>query len=290
MDILEDILNKSQSIYETKDFDSHNFKNKYIKKQKPVLLKGYANTWKAKNKWTFDFFAKLKFDKQVRIEIGNVIQNETNISRMSLKGYIDSITNSYIENNKNKPYLSMFNVFDYFPDLIKDTDLSIFTNHTKIDFPGVWIGPSGTISGLHYDSTDNVLTQIEGKKLVLLASKKIKKNMYPSKKFDNDSFGSRVDINNFKVDEFPDFKNVKFHKAILEPGDTLFIPKGWWHYVKSLEPSISVSNFGYSIKNVLTVFIKEQILFRLHMRGYYRAKDCTCHVMVDGKRILKGRI
>jgi ribosomal protein L16 Arg81 hydroxylase len=29
--------------------------------------------------------------------------------------------------------------------------------------------------------------------------------------------------------------------VILEPGESLFIPIGWWHRVVSLEPSISVS-------------------------------------------------
>lgn len=28
---------------------------------------------------------------------------------------------------------------------------------------------------------------------------------------------------------------------ILEPKDVLFIPKGWWHYVESLETSVSVN-------------------------------------------------
>lgn len=41
--------------------------------------------------------------------------------------------------------------------------------------------------------------------------------------------------------EVEDFRNVPFVDCILEPGDTLYIPVGWWHYVRGLSVSFSVS-------------------------------------------------
>lgn len=38
-----------------------------------------------------------------------------------------------------------------------------------------------------------------------------------------------------------DFKEIPFMDCILEPGDTLYIPIGWWHYVRGLSVSFSVS-------------------------------------------------
>jgi lysine-specific demethylase 8 len=37
------------------------------------------------------------------------------------------------------------------------------------------------------------------------------------------------------------FKDIPYVDCILEPGDTLYIPVGWWHYVRSLSVSFSVS-------------------------------------------------
>jgi Cupin-like domain len=41
--------------------------------------------------------------------------------------------------------------------------------------------------------------------------------------------------------EFPLFPNAKYVEGVLGPGDCLYIPRGWWHYVQSLSPSFSVS-------------------------------------------------
>ena len=46
-------------------------------------------------------------------------------------------------------------------------------------------------------------------------------------------------INRFHMWE--EFKKGKYVEGILEPGDGLFIPLGWWHYVRSLDMSFSVS-------------------------------------------------
>lgn len=40
---------------------------------------------------------------------------------------------------------------------------------------------------------------------------------------------------------FPAFRFAPYVEAILAPGDLLYLPIGWWHYVRSLTPSFSVS-------------------------------------------------
>ena len=38
-----------------------------------------------------------------------------------------------------------------------------------------------------------------------------------------------------------EFKQLDYLDCILEPGEMLYIPVGWWHYVRSLSVSFSVS-------------------------------------------------
>ena len=47
----------------------------------------------------------------------------------------------------------------------------------------------------------------------------------------------RADFEN----RFPGFLEAKYAEGILGPGECLYLPPGWWHYVKSLSPSFSVS-------------------------------------------------
>jgi len=41
--------------------------------------------------------------------------------------------------------------------------------------------------------------------------------------------------------QFPMFAGAEYVEAVLEPGEILYIPKGWWHYIRSLDVSASVS-------------------------------------------------
>ena len=38
-----------------------------------------------------------------------------------------------------------------------------------------------------------------------------------------------------------EFKRLEYFDCILEEGDVLYIPVGWWHYVRGLSVSFSVS-------------------------------------------------
>ena len=41
--------------------------------------------------------------------------------------------------------------------------------------------------------------------------------------------------------KYPLFSNAVYYETVLEPGECLFIPRLWWHYVRSLSVSFSVS-------------------------------------------------
>jgi hypothetical protein len=44
-----------------------------------------------------------------------------------------------------------------------------------------------------------------------------------------------------QIRKFPLFRAAKYVEAILEEGEMLYVPVGWWHYVRSLSTSWSVS-------------------------------------------------
>jgi Cupin-like domain len=143
----------------------------------------------------------------------------------------------------------------------------------------IWMGSAHTISPAHTDPHHNILVQVVGHKYVRLFAPSESSKMYPlsSSYGVNMSNTSRVDVGHamrlfegwdkwtteeemppverdpiecdddpeslredFNI-EFPNFTDAAFSEGILGPGDCLYIPKGWWHYVRSLSPSVSVS-------------------------------------------------
>jgi len=102
-----------------------------------------------------------------------------------------------------------------------------------------WIGPAGTVSDLHTDADDNVLCQMTGWKRVLLIAPAASASLGARPGMMKNTSGidpERLDTR-LRLAE----AGVAVEEALLGPGEALFIPRGWWHHVRALTPSASVS-------------------------------------------------
>jgi hypothetical protein len=123
-----------------------------------------------------------------------------------------------------------------------------------------WFGPSGTISPLHVDPHHNILAQVVGSKYVRLYAPKYSHMLYPRGVNENGinmNNTSQIDLEIIEgwdcgADRqyqsrkmFPEFSKAPYFDCILDEGECLYIPVGWWHYVRSLSPSLSV-NFWFN--------------------------------------------
>ncbi|KAH0849473.1 hypothetical protein HID58_020451 [Brassica napus] len=82
--------------------------------------------------------------------------------------------------------------------------------------------------------------QVVGKKYIRLYPSSLQDELYPySETMLCNS--SQVDLDNIDKNEFPKVVELEFMDCILEEGEMLYIPPKWWHYVRSLTMSFSVS-------------------------------------------------
>ena len=113
-----------------------------------------------------------------------------------------------------------------------------------------WMGPTGCASALHYDNAPNLNVQVYGRKRWVLFPKSENENLYlPSTLYLPHL--SPVNINEPDFKKFPKFRNAESIEFILEPGETLFVPKSWAHYVENLEYSISLNFWWVTWKHIV---------------------------------------
>ncbi|KAK5051981.1 hypothetical protein LTR84_002785 [Exophiala bonariae] len=140
----------------------------------------------------------------------------------------------------------------------------------------IWFGPAWSISPLHHDPYHNILCQVVGTKYIRLYSPAHTNALLPRPKNEpaphtngidhlqnatgkldegqclsetiDMSNTSRVDVAAMELspledwDEvYPGISHIPYMDCIIHPGQALYIPVGWWHYVRSCSVGISVS-------------------------------------------------
>ncbi|MCU0655692.1 MAG: cupin-like domain-containing protein [Polyangiaceae bacterium] len=102
-----------------------------------------------------------------------------------------------------------------------------------------WFGPAGTITPLHHDGTNILFSQIVGRKRFTL---------YPphETRLLEGARGYYAGVSGVDIDppDDPRLAGVPAKVIELAPGETLFLPVGWWHHVRSLDVSLSISCLG----------------------------------------------
>jgi Cupin-like domain len=263
------------------------FRHKYIATNTPLLMRKVTANWPAMKKWSFEYFASLKLTKRIYLEKDNVMQSAAAYEELDYADYIRRMIDSDGDGAHKNGYLSVFRIFRAFPHLKDDVDFSIFSQHKLKNTASGWIGPAGTVTGYHIDWGDNVLAQICGRKEVRLVAPQDSRFMYPSNRFDQGTTSSQVNAEHYDAERFPLFRQATEYRFVVHPGEMLFIPRGWWHHVRSLDKSISVSNLGYDAKGLMVDLLTQRIKQWFHDVGLYRV-PCTCHYERNGKRVRRS--
>lgn len=102
-----------------------------------------------------------------------------------------------------------------------------------------WFGPAGTVTPLHHDGTNILFCQIFGRKRFTLYAPSETALLEGARGYYAGVSGVERDPS-----DDPRLAGVPARIVELSPGETLFLPVGWWHHVRSLDVSISVSFLG----------------------------------------------
>ncbi len=212
----------------------------YYARSRPVVLEGFLEGWPALAKWTPEHLAERFGDVPIEIVAGREgnpgwdRQFRRHVRTVTLAEYVKMVRAAgrsddiyLVSNNRALERPELRPLLD---DLTPPPDMFAASR------PGaasLWLGPEGTFTPLHHDTTNILFCQVYGRKRIDLVSPLATSLLDGAR-------GFYADVRAADLRENPR-EDARVLGVELGPGDALFLPAGWWHEVTALEVSIHVS-------------------------------------------------
>jgi ribosomal protein L16 Arg81 hydroxylase len=219
-----------------RDITPQNFRSRYVQSNKPVVMENIAVHWN--ERWTPKLLQSTYGDRPIQCETRELFVHDRKKRQLQLRDLVDSVLSSSLDYR-----VRSFSFLNQVSELKEDFEqnskfLEMLPNAAKI-MHAFWLTPQGNKTVLHHDSFyENLNIQVFGRKRFLLMPPRDTKKMY-SHVFSE----SPIDPTAPDLGRFPRFKGTSMFEAILNPGEVIYIPAFWWHYVVALEPSINITSW-----------------------------------------------
>jgi lysine-specific demethylase 8 len=209
----------------------------------PLVFHGLATDWPACSRWSPTELRRSHADRQVTALVdlpgsGVLFPQDQRLYERTLPfaEFVDAMLSATAE---SPCYLAYKRVQEIFP--CEDYDFASLLGPYNTDpDTRVWVGSAGTRSMLHSDLKDNLFCQIWGEKHIVLVPWEDSISVYP---FPDNLVNSQVDLAELDLERFPKLRDAVLYAGTVGPGDILFMPRGWWHDIRSKTPSVSVNHW-----------------------------------------------
>lgn len=260
-----------QDIPRVKTITKEEFIKHYFKPQKPVVIEQCITDWPAYNKWSLDYMKQVAGDKIVPLYDDRPVDykdgfNEAH-AKMKMSEYVD-----LLKSEPTKYRIFLWNVLKEVPQLQKDFKFPDFGLKLMKGLPMLFFGGTNSHTFMHYDiDLANIFHfHFEGKKQCILFDQKQNKYLYkiPYSLINRED----IDMSNPDLEKWPALKKAKGYITELNHGEVLYMPEGYWHYMKYLTPGFSMSlraiarnpkNLGKAVYNIFIMRYFDNAMRRL---------------------------
>lgn len=232
-----------QAVDRLESVTPEDFRNKYYNTSTPLVISGLAKKWPAHQKWNWDYFIDIVGEKEVGVY--NNVKSDAYTAINTADGYMKF--GDYLKKVKAGPLdlrIFLFNIFQHAPAITSDFSWpdELMSGFVK-KYPMLFVGGQGSVTHMHFDiDMSHILhTQFVGKKRVLLFPYDEQYKLY-RKPWEVLSLANYANYSKgFDYENFPAVKLAKGYEVILEHGDTLFMPAGYWHHMEYIEAGFAMS-------------------------------------------------
>ncbi|WP_284650785.1 cupin-like domain-containing protein [Flavobacterium terrisoli] len=238
-------------IERVKTISKEDFYHHYVKKQKPVVIETLTSDWPAYEKWNLEYMKQVAGDQIVPLYDDRPVSHKDGFNeahaRMKMSDYIDLL------NTKPTNYrIFLYNLMKEVPVLKNDFVWPDIGLNLVKQLPMLFFGGENSKVFMHYDiDYSNILHfHFHGQKRCVLFAPDQTPYLYkvPHALISRED----IDFDNPDFAKWPALKKAQGLVADLKHGEMLYMPEGYWHYMKYVTPGFSMSlrAFPKSITNV----------------------------------------
>jgi hypothetical protein len=229
-----------QEIPRIKTITKQEFLKRHFKLQQPVVIENHIDDWPATKKWSLDYMKDIAGDKTVPLYDNRPVDykdgfNEPHAS-MKMSAYVN-----LLKSEPTKYRIFLWNILKEIPELQYDFSYPDFGLKLMKGLPMLFFGGRDSYTFMHYDiDLANIFHfHFEGKKQCILFDQSQNPHLYkiPHSLITRED----IDFSNPDLNKWPALNNAKGWICELNHGEVLYMPEGYWHYMRYLTPGFSMS-------------------------------------------------
>ncbi|MBE15973.1 MAG: cupin [Cytophagaceae bacterium] len=216
------------------------FRERYVKPQKPVVIRHLIDDWPAYDKWSLEYIKEIAGDKEVPLYDDRPVSHDEGFNQ----AHATMQMADYIELLKREPTqyrIFLYNLMKEVPQLKSDFKFPSIGLRLLKQIPMLFFGGTNSKVFMHHDiDWANILHfHFEGRKQCILFAPSQTKHLYkvPHSLITRED----IDFDHPDYERFPALKEAQGHICHLNHGETLYMPEGYWHYMKYETPGFSMS-------------------------------------------------
>ncbi len=215
----------------------------YVRRGRPVVITGAMDDWPARY-WSPQYFKSAYGDRLIPVApirdrmVVYGAEFGVGFEQIRFGEWLDGL----LAGAPPSSY-AMLHVAEVLPELEADLRRPAFCPRAPWWQTRFWMSPADTGSPMHQDLPDNLLAQIVGRKRIILIPARDSWRMYRYSMTSHLPQYSRVDAERPDLARFPRFARARQMVVEIGPGDLLYLPRLWWHQVRSLDFSVSVNQW-----------------------------------------------
>lgn len=229
-----------KEIDRVKTISKEDFLTQYVKTQKPVVIEQLTADWPAFSKWNLNYIREVAGNLTVPLYDDRPVSHNEGFNeahaQMKMSAYID-----LLQSKPTNFRIFLYNLLKQVPSLKEDFRWPDIGLRLVRQLPMLFFGGENSRVFMHYDiDYSNILHfHFHGKKRCVLYPPDQTKYLYkvPHALISRED----IDFDNPDLEKWPKLNDAQGYVCELKHGETLYMPEGYWHYMKYQTAGFSMS-------------------------------------------------